>query len=126
VRSIGIDSHGYAFIGTNEGSVFASLQTTTSADLKFDELPQQYFLNQNYPNPFNPITTISYSLPKRSLVQIKIFDILGKEIATLVNEQKSTGTYSVQFNGSALASGIYFYKMQAGSFTETKKLILLK
>jgi hypothetical protein len=126
VRSIGIYSNGYVFIGTNGGPVFASLQTTTSADLKVDELPQQYFLNQNFPNPFNPITTISYSLPKRSLVQIKIFTVLGKEIAVLVNEEQITGNHKIEFNGTNLPSGVYFYRLTTGDFTDTKKLILLK
>jgi hypothetical protein len=69
---------------------------------------------------------INYSLPKSGLVTIKVYDILGKEIATLINEEKSAGNYSVQFNGNSLSSGIYFYRMQAGSFVQTKKLVLLK
>jgi photosystem II stability/assembly factor-like uncharacterized protein len=90
-------------------------------------------LEQNYPNPFNPITTIKYSILKESFVTIKVFDILGKEITTLVNERKSTGKYSVNFNASYLPSGIYFYRMQAipegrqsGSFVSIKKFVLLK
>ena len=90
------------------------------------QLPTQYLLNQNYPNPFNPLTNITYSLPERSLVKVKVFDILGKEIATLVNEEKERGNYSVQFNSSGLASGIYFYQLKAGDFISTKKMILLK
>jgi hypothetical protein len=85
-----------------------------------------FLLYQNFPNPFNPSTTISYSVPKNSFVTIKVYDILGKEITTLVNGEKSAGNYSLQFNGNGLSSGIYFYRMQAGSFVQTKKLLLLK
>jgi hypothetical protein len=89
-------------------------------------IPDGYMLYQNYPNPFNPVTTISYSLPKTANVQIKVFDLLGREIATLVNEVKPVGSYKVKFDGSQLTSGIYFYQMKAGDFISTKKLILLK
>ena len=83
-------------------------------------------LIQNYPNPFNPITTISYTIPQFSEVQLSVFDILGRKVANLVDEEKSAGSYRVKFNGSNLTSGIYLYKLQAGGFAETKKLILLK
>jgi hypothetical protein len=83
-------------------------------------------LFQNYPNPFNPITSIQYAVGSRQFVTLKIYDVLGNEIATLVNEEKSAGHYTVEFDGSKLSSGIYFYQMKAGSFTATKKLILLK
>ena len=83
-------------------------------------------LNQNYPNPFNPSTTISYSLPKTEMVSIKIYDMLGKEVRTLVNEYKNAGSYMVVFNASNLASGTYLYRLTTGEFTQVKKLILLK
>jgi Secretion system C-terminal sorting domain len=83
-------------------------------------------LNQNYPNPFNPSTIINYSLPSSELVQIKVYDALGTEIKTLVNEFKQAGIYTIEFNAGNLPSGIYFYRMQAGSFSDTKKLILMK
>jgi hypothetical protein len=86
----------------------------------------EYYLFQNYPNPFNPITTISYSISKSSHVTIKVYDILGREVAVLLNEVKSPGLYKVNFNGSRLASGIYFYTLQANEYIVTKKLILLK
>jgi len=88
--------------------------------------PNSFVLSQNYPNPFNPSTKISYSVPKTSFVAIKVYDVLGKEITTLVNGEKSVGDYEVEFNGRNLSSGVYFYKMQAGDFVETKKLILMK
>lgn len=92
------------------------------------DLPEEYFLNQNYPNPFNPSTKIGYVIPNgvRNLVTLKVYDVLGNEVATLVNEEKTAGSYEVDFNASQLSSGIYFYKLTVGSFIETKKMILLK
>jgi hypothetical protein len=89
-------------------------------------IPSQFILAQNYPNPFNPYTTIRFQVPNSSFVNLKVYDILGNEVATLVNEEKSTGSYEVEFDASGLSSGIYFYKLQAGSFVETKKMILMK
>jgi len=89
-------------------------------------LPSKFALHQNYPNPFNPFTVISYDIPTVSNVMLKVYDMLGREVATLVNEVKSPGTYEVQFDASHLASGIYFYKLTAGNFTSVKKLILMK
>ena len=90
------------------------------------QVPVKYELAQNYPNPFNPITRIKYSVPKQSFVIIKIFDILGREVKTLVNEIRTAGSYEVDFNASYLASGVYFYRMESGDFTDVKKLVLLK
>jgi hypothetical protein len=86
----------------------------------------EYALEQNFPNPFNPSTKIKYSLPYSSLVTLKVFDALGNKIETLVNEEKPSGSYEVKFDASKLSSGIYFYKLQSGSFVETKKIILMK
>ena len=90
------------------------------------EIPVEYSLSQNYPNPFNPSTKITYSVASLSSVVLKIYDILGREVVTLVNEEKPTGRYEVNFNASSLASGVYFYQIKAGSFIQTKKLMLLK
>ena len=90
------------------------------------EVPSKLSLNQNYPNPFNPITKIEYSIPQHGFVTIKIFDVLGKEISTLVNEEKHPGHYQTEFNGSNLSSGVYFYRLHSGSFSDTKKFILMK
>lgn len=87
---------------------------------------QDYCLNQNYPNPFNPSTTISYYTPKAGFVSLKIFNPLGEEIKSLVNEVQNTGKHSITFNGSSLPSGVYFYRLKAGNFVSTKKLILIK
>jgi len=88
--------------------------------------PQNFSLYQNFPNPFNPTTTISYSIPQSGLVQLKVYDMLGREVVSLVNEEQTRGKHQVVFNAENLSSGIYFYKLQSGSFTETKKLMLLK
>jgi hypothetical protein len=89
-------------------------------------LPDAYRLDQNYPNPFNPTTKIQYSIPASSFVTLKVFDVLGREIATLVNGEQGGGSYSADFNATNLADGPYFYRIQAGNFSETKKMMLLK
>jgi hypothetical protein len=100
--------------------------TTDVRDNLRGAFPSTYKLFQNYPNPFNPSTQISYSIPQKSHVFLKVYDMIGKEIATLVNESKPAGNYEVNFNASGLASGIYFYKLQTGNFIDTKKMILLR
>jgi uncharacterized protein (TIGR02145 family) len=90
------------------------------------DLPVRFSMSQNYPNPFNPSTTIKYRIPTEGNVSLKVFDLLGNEIATLVNDYRSAGSYSVDFNGKNIPSGIYFYKIQVNEFTEAKKMILLK
>ena len=89
-------------------------------------IPKQFSLSQNYPNPFNPATTIKFALPKDVNVTLKIYDLLGREVKTLVNEIKKSGYYEVSFDGSSLASGIYFYRLEAGTFVDTKKMVLVK
>lgn len=90
------------------------------------EIPLAYWLSQNYPNPFNPTTKISWQIKNDGQVTIKVYDQLGKEVVTLVNEEKPAGSYEVEFNASSLASGVYYYKITAGSFVDTKKMILMK
>ncbi|HCY77720.1 MAG TPA: hypothetical protein DHV28_17550 [Ignavibacteriales bacterium] len=89
-------------------------------------LIENYLLSQNFPNPFNPSTLISYSIPTSGFVMLKVYDILGREVATLVNEEKAAGRYEVNFNSLSLASGVYIYKIQVGDFVQTKKMVLLK
>lgn len=89
-------------------------------------IPNKFNLSQNYPNPFNPNTKIDYSIPKKGFVSLKIFDILGREIKTLVNENKTVGNYSIDFNGTEFPSGVYFYKLTCNDFTDVKKMILIK
>lgn len=89
-------------------------------------IPTEYVLSQNFPNPFNPTTKIEYNVPELSFVILKVYDVLGNEIGTLVNEEKPIGRYKIEFNATTLPSGIYFYRLQAGNFIETKKMILLR
>lgn len=88
--------------------------------------PDKFELAQNYPNPFNPVTLIKYSLAAKSKVELKIYNILGKEVAKLVNEIQDAGSYEVRFNAANLSSGVYFYELNAGSFNSKKKMVLLK
>jgi hypothetical protein len=88
--------------------------------------PNKFELMQNYPNPFNPVTSIKYQVSSISQVVLKVYDLLGKEVAVLVNEEKPAGRYEVMFNASSLSSGVYFYQIQAGEFVQTKKMILIR
>lgn len=103
-----------------------TISPVTGIDDGTTNQPSVFKLDQNYPNPFNPVTNITYSVPERSYVILTVYNILGKEVASLVNGMKSAGSYSVQFNGVNLESGVYFYRMQAGNYIATKKLILIK
>jgi hypothetical protein len=89
-------------------------------------LPAAFSLGQNYPNPFNPTTMIRYTLAAPSDVRLTVYDMLGREVTTLVNERKEAGAYDVRFDASSLASGLYFYRLKAGAFVETRKLLLLR
>jgi len=91
-----------------------------------ETLPVIYKLSQNYPNPFNPSTTIKFQLPSSGIVSLKIYDILGREITTLVDEFKTEGRYEVIFNASSLASGVYLYRLNVNDYVDVKKMILLK
>ncbi|MCW8994951.1 MAG: T9SS type A sorting domain-containing protein, partial [Psychromonas sp.] len=88
--------------------------------------PDEYSISQNYPNPFNPATTIQYSIPENGNVALKIFNALGKEVANLVNEFQQPGIYKVNFNGENLGSGVYYYRLESGRFSQTNKMILLR
>ena len=109
-------------------SIYYSWVTSTPVGVQEQRagLPNTFMLEQNYPNPFNPSTMISYHLPVNSNVSVRIFDMLGREIAILVNEEQSAGRKEVQWNASGVPSGIYFCRLQAGTYSETKKLILVK
>ena len=102
------------------------LKNTIGDVIASGKLPEGFELKQNYPNPFNPVTTINYSIPSNGNVKLKIYDILGREVATLVNETKAPGNYEVNFNAANLPSGVYFYRLQTGDFIQTKKMILMK
>jgi probable HAF family extracellular repeat protein len=108
----------------NEGYLLA-VNGLSSVD-ESKEIPDDFVLNQNYPNPFNPRTVIKYQLPVNGDVKLKVFDLLGNEVATLINEEKPAGVYEVEFNAAQLSSGVYFYQLQTGLLTESKKMILTK
>ena len=111
--------------GTISGATWV-VSNITDVEQTDGKLPANYSLEQNYPNPFNPSTKINYSIPTSEFVTLKVYDVLGNEVSTLVNEVKSAGSYEVELNASGLSSGIYFYMLQTNSFVETKKMILLK
>ncbi|MBP8976205.1 MAG: T9SS type A sorting domain-containing protein, partial [Bacteroidetes bacterium] len=91
-----------------------------------ENAPKEYALHQNYPNPFNPVTKISYEIPVKSQVTLKVYDMLGREVARLYDGEREAGRYEAEFNGMRFASGVYFYKLEAGSYTAVKKLLLVK
>jgi ligand-binding sensor domain-containing protein len=128
IRCIEIDKSGNKWISTADGlAVYNEGGVVPVEENQIREIvPNEYLLSQNYPNPFNPTTTIKYSIPKLSFVTIKIYDVLGSEVATLVNEEKPFGTYELNWNAANLPSGVYFYRTQAGNFIDTKKMIFLK
>jgi beta-galactosidase len=105
---------------------YTTLMTTGVEDRQLAALPAAFRLDQNYPNPFNPTTVVSYQVPVASSVRLAVYDILGREVAVLVHERKAAGSYSVEFNAAGLASGVYFYRIQAGTFAQTRKLLLLR
>ena len=115
-------------VGFACGRVGLMLKTTSGGVTDISDgsqVPVKFKLNQNYPNPFNPTTTIKYLIPEISFITIKMYDVLGNEVATVVNEEKAAGNYEVEFDASKLSSGVYFYQLRAGSFIETKKMVLL-
>jgi len=126
-------THGYLHLATENNSVYMMYLIINA--VKTDEMSVNDFkLEQNYPNPFNPATKIKFSLPSHSesegqsvsLVTIKVYDLLGREITTLINNELSPGNYEVDFNGSNLASGVYFYRLESGSFSSTKKMMIIR
>lgn len=124
-----MDSRGNIWIGYNNGHIALYNQTGIISDIKNETLgrtPSDFELYQNYPNPFNPATSIKYSIAAEQVVELVIYDVLGKAVATPVNKQQGPGTYMVEWDASRFASGIYYYTLSAGSFFETKKMILLK
>jgi photosystem II stability/assembly factor-like uncharacterized protein len=109
--------------GVYERKLLSTIVTSINDN---ETIVQDFRLEQNYPNPFNPTTIIKYTVGKRQFVNIKVYDVLGNEVTSLVNEEKPAGTFEIRFDGSGLSSGTYFYKLNAGSFVETRKMILLK
>ncbi len=123
--SYGISSNHIYY--TNDGWVTYSIVDSIVTNVESQQsVPTQFTLYQNYPNPFNPTTVISYQLPVSSNVSIKVYDLLGREVAVLVDEYKSAGRYKVEFNAFSLASGVYYYQLKSGSFINSKKMILMR
>ncbi len=116
---------GQVNISSNGGNITIPIDYLVDVE-KLTEIPIEFSLSQNYPNPFNPSTSIEFAVPRETNVSIKIYDMLGKEVATLLNEVKKQGTYKVIFDASTLASGVYVYRIETSEFVDTKKLILLK
>ena len=136
-EEVGINSEGEVLTLIFEGNTEINLSTADVRNILngpmavkisgSDELvPAEFALMQNYPNPFNPSTTINYSLPTQAMVEISIFNALGENVATLVNEIKEAGNYTVEFNAAGYSSGIYFYQIKANDFVSVKKMILMK
>ncbi len=113
-------------VGTFGGGIFRGQLTVTGVEPADQPIPDHFALEQNYPNPFNPTTAISYQLTAVSQVSLTIFDLLGREVATLVNERKAPGTYEARWDAAGRASGVYFYRLKAGEYVATKKLVLLR
>jgi hypothetical protein len=114
------------FVGTGDGVFLRPLSEIVSVKLSSNEPPTVFRLEQNYPNPFNPTTTIRYALPGRVHVTLTVFNALGQEVATLVNDSQDAGYHDVRFDASGLASGVYFYQLRAGDYVATKKLLVLR
>jgi len=117
---------GYTTVGTSNFVVLGCGPTIVGKGTITSNVPGAYSLSQNYPNPFNPSTKISFSLPKAGSVKLIVFDILGREVATLVNDYRTAGTHSVEFNALNLASGVYLYRIESGDFSDVKKMMLIK
>jgi hypothetical protein len=99
---------------------------TTALSITEEYTANEFILEQSYPNPFNPTTTIKYQIPELSFATVKVYDVLGGEVAKLINEELPAGSYEIEFNAAGLPSGVYFYRLQAGSFVNTKKMVLMK
>jgi len=112
--------------GSSKKLYFDRYSLTTKIRNQNNEVPQKYSLEQNYPNPFNPTTNIKFSIPKNGFVTLKVFDIMGREISTLISREMGAGSYSFDWNASSYSSGIYFYKIEVNGFSETRKMMLVK
>ncbi|MEO8398883.1 MAG: alpha-amylase family glycosyl hydrolase [Ignavibacteriaceae bacterium] len=124
LNTINVSVEGYTtrlFLFADTAMTVTGVKTLADANI-----PQEFKLEQNYPNPFNPSTSILYSVSSKQFIFLKVYDILGKEVATLVNKEQQPGNYKVEFSANQLSSGIYFYQLNAGNFSQTKKMILLK
>ncbi len=126
VTSVLCDSLDYLYVATTTSGVFRSMSPTTSVKEIQTMIPSINFLQTNYPNPFNPATTIEFSVLKAGHISLKVYDMLGKEVATLVDEEREPGNFKVTFDASTLTSGTYFYTLRSGGFNETKKMLIVR
>ena len=129
ISSVGEPFVGFSQIGSTSiysGSLFRNIVIITGLRENKNQLPHEYALYQNYPNPFNPSTTVRYDLPRTTFVTLSIFDVLGRQISTIVEEEKPAGAYQVNVYAPNLPSGVYFYRLQARDFVKTKKFVLLR
>ncbi len=126
VRCLTVDANDFVYVGTDRGGVFKSIDSTTEVLNPNDIfIPSDFSLNQNYPNPFNPSTKISWQVPVGSWQTLKIYDLLGNEVTTLIDEYKPAGKYEIVWDASYLPSGVYFYQLNTENFIETKKMIII-
>ncbi len=127
LKSTADNGHMY-FADPLDDATMAKLGVTRKATAveQLADVPTQFTLAQNYPNPFNPSTIIRYAIPRSGWVQLKVFNLMGEEVATLVNQAQSAGTFEYRFDAGALASGMYFYQLQTDGFSATKKLLMLR
>jgi hypothetical protein len=121
-----IDNSDYLYAGSASGNIYKSIQTVSGFSESTSELPQSFYLYQNYPNPFNPSTSIRFSVPQRTHVQLKVFDVIGCEIVTLVNDELEAGNYDITFSAGGISSGVYIYQLKAGTYLESKKMMLIR
>ncbi|MCH7819670.1 MAG: T9SS type A sorting domain-containing protein, partial [Candidatus Marinimicrobia bacterium] len=112
--------------GSGSAYVYNGFIPAVGVEDEIAGLPAEFALSQNYPNPFNPVTVIRYSIPKAEEVSLVVYNLIGEEVAHLIDERKPAGSYTVKWNASDFASGIYFYRLQAGDFVQTRKMVLLK
>jgi len=126
VFALAVDSSGYVFAGTSQQGIFRSVLPTTSVREIVRTAQISLSLEQNYPNPFNPVTTIEFSLPRSDYVMLKVYNTLGEEVAPLVKQNFAAGTHQVVWDAKGMPSGIYFYRLQAGDFVQTRKLVLVR
>lgn len=126
INAIASDKLGNTWIGTNSGIAIYNETGIVSVKNILDQIPNEYSLHQNFPNPFNPSTRIKFVIPKSGNVRLRVFDQLGREVRTLVNEELSGGSYEYELDGSGLASGVYFYRLETVGISETKKMLLVK
>jgi hypothetical protein len=126
VQALTLDNNGYVYAGTGNGVWRRPLSEVTAVEENQIPIPSSYILSQNFPNPFNPSTSVQYAISSRQFISLKVYDVLGNEIETLVNEEKPAGNYEVTWFAEQLPSGVYFYQLKMGNYMETKKMLLIK